>query len=107
MQTYPAKRIAIIIEAPLLSRLTNALDKSDVPGYTVLPVLGGSGHSGPWTREGQVSRAGGMAMVTIIAEADVAERVLEPIFAVVEPHIGVVTISDCEVLRKERFSARK
>ena len=106
MQTYPAKRIEITIEAPLLTRLTNALDRSDVPGYTVLPVLGGSGRSGPWTREGQVSRAGGMACVIIIAEAEVADRALGPIFAVVEQHIGVVAISDCQVLRKERFAAR-
>ena len=36
-QTYPKKRLSIIIEAPYLSRLLEKLDGLDVPGYTVLP----------------------------------------------------------------------
>jgi hypothetical protein len=31
------------------------------------------------------------------------EKLLEHLFDVVERHIGVVTVSDCEVLRAERF----
>ncbi|WP_316015453.1 P-II family nitrogen regulator [Roseobacter sp. HKCCA0434] len=106
MQTHPAKRIEIVIERPLLRRLTAALDSTGLPGYTVLPVWGGSGRSGPWTREGQVSAAGGMACVTIIAEAELAERALEQAFALVERHIGIVSMTDCEVVRPDRFAAR-
>ncbi len=58
MQTHHAKRVEIIIEAPMETRLTAALEKAGVTGFTVLPVLGGSGRSGRWTREGQVGRAG-------------------------------------------------
>ena len=59
MSTHDAKRIEIVIELPLLSTLTDALEAAGVTGYTVLPVLAGSGQSGPWSREGQVSGAGG------------------------------------------------
>ncbi|MBB5516975.1 nitrogen regulatory protein PII [Rubricella aquisinus] len=104
MQTHPAKRIEIIIEAPLLRRLTDALDKADVPGYTVLPVLAGSGKSGPWSREGQVSSAGGMASVTLVTTVERADQVLETAFAVVQPHIGIVSVTDCEVIRPARFA---
>ena len=58
MQTHKAKRVEIIIEAPMEGRLTAALEKAGVTGFTVLPVLGGSGRSGRWTREGQVGRSG-------------------------------------------------
>jgi len=46
MDTKQAKRVEIIIEAPVESRLTDALVEVGVTGFTVLPVLGGSGRSG-------------------------------------------------------------
>ena len=44
-----AKRVEVIIEAPVERRLTDALESAGVTGYTVLPVLGGSGRSGRQT----------------------------------------------------------
>ena len=103
MQTHKAKRVEIIIEAPMERRLTEALIDADITGFTVLPVQGGSGASGAWTREGQVSRAGGMVAVICIVREDRLNRLLEAAFAIVERHIGVVCVTDCEVLRAERF----
>lgn len=103
METHPAKRVAIIIEAPMERRLTEALNEAGVTGYSILPVLGGSGRSGRWSREGQVSRAGGMMQVICIIRPERLEALLEAAFTVVERHIGVVTVSDCQVLRAERF----
>jgi nitrogen regulatory protein PII len=102
MQTHAAKRVEIIIEAPMQTRLTDALTRAGVTGYTVLPVLGGSGRSGEWTREGQVGRAG-MVMVVCLIRADRLDTLLDATFAVVARHIGLVSVSDCEVLRAERF----
>ncbi|NNE53448.1 MAG: transcriptional regulator [Sulfitobacter sp.] len=103
MQTHKAKRVAIIIEAVMESRLTKALNDAGVTGYTILPVLGGSGRSGSWNRAGQVSRASGMVQVVCIIRPDRLDKMLEAAFAVVERHIGVVSIQDCEVVRAERF----
>lgn len=103
MQTHKAKRVEITIESVMETRLTNALIKAGVTGFTVLPVLGGSGKSGQWSREGQVSRAGGMVSVVCIIRPERLDGLLEAAFAVVERHIGVVTVTDCEVLRAERF----
>ena len=44
MQTHAAKRVEIIIEAPMETRLTDALVRAGVTGFTVLPVLGASGY---------------------------------------------------------------
>lgn len=103
MQTHPAKRVEIIIEAPMERRLTKALTEAGVTGFTVLPVLGGSGRSGRWSRDGQVSSAGGMVAVVCILRPEALDTLLEAAFTVVERHIGVVSVTDCEVLRAERF----
>jgi hypothetical protein len=66
-------------------------------------VLGGSGRSGQWSREGQVSSAGGMVACVCIVRPERVDGLLEAAFAVLNRHIGVVSVSDCEVLRAERF----
>ncbi|EEE47364.1 P-II family nitrogen regulator [Roseibium alexandrii] len=103
MEMKQAKRVEITIEAPMETRLTDALDRAGVTGYTILPVLGGSGRSGRWSREGQVSRAGGMVSIICIIRPERLDELLEAAFGVVERHIGVVCVSDCQVLRAERF----
>jgi nitrogen regulatory protein PII len=102
MQTHKAKRVEIIIEAVMERRLTEVLVEAGVSGFTVLPVSGGSGRSGQWTREGQVGRTGMVAVVCLI-RPERLEGLLEAAFRVVNRHIGVVSVTDCEVLRAERF----
>lgn len=103
MKKHEAKRVEIIIEAVMERQLTNALNEVGVTGYTVLPVSGGSGRAGQWSREGQVGRAGGMVAVICLIRPERLDPLLEAAFAVVERHIGVVSVSDTLVLRAERF----
>lgn len=103
MKTHQAKRVEITIEAIMQSRLTDSLQKAGVTGYTVLPVLGGSGRSGDWVRSGEIGRASGMVQVVCIIRPERLDKLLDAAFAVVEKHIGVVTVMDCNVLRAERF----
>lgn len=102
MQTHDAKRVEIIIEAVMERRLTSALRSAEVTGFTVLPVLGGSGRSGHWSREGQVGSMGMVAVVCLI-RPEKLDTLLDAAFSVVERHIGVVSITDTQVLRAERF----
>jgi nitrogen regulatory protein PII len=103
MQTHVAKRVEIIIEAVMEQRLTRVLTDAGVTGYTVLPVHGGSGRSGEWSREGQVGRAGGMVAVICLIRPERLDALLDAAFSVVERHIGVVSVTDCAILRAERF----
>ncbi|MBW4706602.1 transcriptional regulator [Roseobacter sp. YSTF-M11] len=103
MKTHKAKRVEITIEAIMQSRLTEALTKAGVTGFSVLPVRGGSGRSGAWVRAGEIGRASGMVQVICIIRPERLDALLEAAFAVVDRHIGVVSIVDCEVLRAERF----
>jgi len=103
MQTHDAKRVEITIEQVMLHRLTEALESADVTGWSVLPVLGGSGRSGTWSREGQVSRGTGMVQVVCLIRPEKLDALLDAAFAVVKRHIGVVSVTDTQVLRAERF----
>lgn len=103
MEKHKAKRVEIIIETPMCSRLTTALVKAGVTGFTLLPVHGGGGRSGTWSREGEVSTAGGLTMVLCIIREENLDTVLDTAFAIVERHIGVVSVTNCDVLRAERF----
>lgn len=103
MDMHPAKRVEIIVESPMQRRLSQALTEAEITGFTILPVRGGSGRSGPWTREGNVSRAGGMLAFVCIIRPERLDSLLEAAFEVVEQHIGVVSVTDCQVLRAERF----
>jgi len=103
MKTHAAKRVEITIEKVMQKRLTDALQSANVTGYTILPVFGGSGASGEWSRSGQVSRAEGMVQVVSIIQPEKLDALLDAAFGVVERHIGVVCVTDCEVLRAERF----
>lgn len=103
MKTYQAKRVEIIIEAVMESQITRTLTEAGVTGFTLLPVLGGSGRSGHWTREGNVSRAGGMLAVICLIAPERLDTLLEALFPVLDDHIGVVSVTDTQILRAERF----
>ncbi len=103
MQTHLKKRIELIIEMPLLRRVTERFNAAGVSGYSVLPVIAGRGQSGTWSADGQVSDAGQMAAVICIVDEAKLDAVLDVVFAVVSKQIGLVTVADVAVVRPERF----
>ena len=103
MQTYPKKRIEIMVEAPLMNRVLSILDDHEAPGYTVLPALAGRGADGSWHRDGLVGRVGSVILIICIIDKSRADSILEPLFALVSRQIGIVTVCDVEVIRPDHF----
>ena len=103
MKTFPKKRIDIMVEAPLMKRVIALLDEQAVGGYTVLPVHAGRGKTGAWHRDGMVGRAGALVMIFCIIDESRVDEVLEPLFALVSRQIGIVTVSDVQVIRSGHF----
>lgn len=101
--TYPKKRLSIIIEAPFLNRLLDILNRLDVPGYTALPALAGKGSSGAWTRDCLSSDAGRMIQVLVVLDEEKVPAILREVKSVINRQTGIVTLSDVEVLRPELF----
>jgi nitrogen regulatory protein PII len=103
LTTYPKKRIEIVIEAPAIKRLLEVLDQAGVTGYTVVPALAGRGQDGPWRRDDSLNNAGNMVMVICITDGAKADDVLSRAFELVRRYIGIVSVSDIQVVRKEHF----
>lgn len=104
IQTHSKKRLEIIVEAPMLTRLLHRLDQSDVTGYTVLPAIAGKGLSaGSWQSEGLVSDTGRMLLVICIVDPSRIDKVLETAYELVSMQIGIVSVSDVMVVRAEHF----
>ena len=103
MQTYPMKRIEIIIEAPLERRMIEQLDHAGVTGYSVLPVIGGRGLDGVWSAEGQIGDANRMVSIVSITDQAKADKVLRDVFSLLKHQIGIVSMSDVTVVRPEHF----
>ena len=86
-----------------MNRVIAIIDESDAGGYTVLPALAGRGNDGQWHRDGLVGRVGSVVQIFVIIDEDRVDAVLEPLFALVSRQIGIVTVSDVQVVRPDHF----
>ena len=103
MKTATKTRLEIVIEAPVLDRLCRKLDGLELSGYTVMPAVSGRGRNGSWSRKGEISESQRMfVLFAVLDEADLPP-VLEEVYALVSSQIGIVTVSDVEVIRGDHF----
>jgi PII-like signaling protein len=103
MKTHPKKQVRIICEMPILRRLRTLLARSPITGYTILPVIGGAGSEGEWSREGMIGDAGQMVVILVILDQKELDAFLDDIYSVISDQIGIITVSDVEVVRPDRF----
>jgi PII-like signaling protein len=103
MDTTPKKRLEIVIEAPVLDRLCRRLDKLKVSGYTVMPAVSGRGKSGSWSRKGEISESQRMFVLFAVLDEKDLSPVLDEVYALVSSQIGIVTVSNVEVIRADHF----
>ena len=103
MQTTLKKRIEIVIEAPVIDRLRRVLDDKGVSGYTIVPAVAGRGKHGRWNREGEISDTGRMMVLFAIVDPSELDDMLGAVYAVLSRQIGIVSVSDVQVVRDEHF----
>lgn len=103
METHKKKRLEVMIEAPLVNRLTDLLDRNGAKGYTVLPAIAGRGQGGKWSREGQIIQAQQQQVVICIVDEAQSEAIITGIQEMLARYIGILNISDVEVLRDDHF----
>ena len=100
---HQKRRLELIIERMALARACNVLEEAGMPGYTVLGAVAGRGRSTQWQREGDPSSSQEMAVVIAIGDQSRIEQALRDLHRLVDAHIGVLSISDVDVLRPNRF----
>ena len=100
--THRRRKVEIIVEQTLAPSVLRLIDGCGAKGYTVFPTAGGRGNTGG---RGSIHVTGVFDTVMIVAvcEAAVADRILAKAPAIVGPGVGVVWVSDVDVLRAEHF----
>lgn len=102
MQLVSRKKLEIFIEAHALTRVEAMLREVGVNGWSVFTGVEGAGAAGPW-RQGAVEGGGDMHLVMAITNEPAAQRALDWLKTYFTTYRGVVTISDVQVLRPDRF----
>ncbi|MEM9938353.1 MAG: DUF190 domain-containing protein [Pseudomonadota bacterium] len=100
---YQRKRIELIIEKMAYKRAARIFEACGMTGYTVLPALAGYGGGNRWSRDTDISATRDMVVIISIGDVARVTETMSQLEDLLGDHIGVVTVSDVEVLRPERF----
>lgn len=101
IETVIRKRIEILADQALVSRVTGAIDETGITGWTILPVSAGKGREGPW-RDERVTGADKVLVLTI-ASMEKADALAQRLAPILTSHGFLLTMWDIEVIRGERF----
>lgn len=102
IKTFTRKRVEILIDTPLAPRLIQAAAEAGIAGYTLIPVQSGAGRGGSW-RDDRVSGAQAKTIFLTIASEEKASRFVDMLAPHLEDYGMLLTLSDVQVLRGERF----
>ncbi len=102
MEMHARKKIEWIVEESVLPQIIRAIDDLGATGYSVVRHVSGKGHHGERHGAG-VSGVFDNAMIVVITTAETAERLLEETKSLLRDRVGIVYLSDVEVLRAEHF----
>jgi len=101
IETVTRKRIEILTDTALISRVTDAIDRVGITGWTVTPVNSGKGRDGHW-RDERVTGSDKVFVLTVAAK-DKASALAEELAPILTSHSLLLTMWDVEVIRGERF----
>ncbi|WP_299192659.1 transcriptional regulator [uncultured Erythrobacter sp.] len=101
IETVTRKRIEILADKALQSRVTDAIDRAGITGWTITPVSSGKGREGRW-REESVMGTNKVLVLTIAAE-DKAMALAEELAPMLTNFGFILSMWDVQVIRGERF----
>lgn len=95
-------KIEILVDQPLVRRVTEAADRAGVSGYTLLPTLGGKGHGGRWSDD-QLTGAASKVMFWTVTSRDKADALIAALSPLLDSYSLLLTRSQVDVVREARF----
>lgn len=102
MQTHARKKIEIIVDAPLVPRVTALIDRVGATGYTLFQSIGGRGAEGGW-REDQLTGAQQKILIKVIAGDETAGNLVDALGVELERYSCIIYVSTVEVIRAGKF----
>ncbi len=105
---FDKKRLELIIEKPAFKRACRILEGCGVTGYSALPCMAGfslgeSGNGRRWQRGTDISASGDMVLIISIMDVALIDAVTQKLEVLIGMHIGVLSVSDVQVIRKDKF----
>ena len=95
----PCKRIEIVIETPMVPALIAVFKQLDIPGYSLIPEVRGSGDRGV-RRADELSGQSSNSLVLVACDDMVKiERLLEAVRPLLGRSGGICLLSDAQWLR--------
>ena len=91
------KKVSIVVESLKLKKMYNIIHKSKMPGYTIIPDVGGSGQTGRHDIE-EVSDACRNSLITIICTPEEADRLTDEVRPIIQRHGGICFVSNVETI---------
>lgn len=101
IETVIRKRIEILSDTALVRRVTDAIDRAGITGWTITPVQSGKGREGRWREERVLGND--KVLVLTIAPQDKAMVLAEDLAPILSSHGLLLTMWNVEVIRGERF----
>ena len=100
---HKKRRLELIVERMALTRACKILEQANLQGYTVVNAVSGFGGKTHWQSEGDLSTAQDMMVVISIGDEEKIDRALRDLHSLLNRHVGVLSVTDVEVLRPARF----
>ncbi|MBC7136441.1 DUF190 domain-containing protein [Oceanibaculum nanhaiense] len=102
LPTHRKKKVEIVVEVARAPRILRMLTEKGATGYTVVPNLGGKGRRG--MRGGaDVVQVFDNVMIIAVTTEEIARAILTESQSLLKDYVGIVYMSDVEVVRDEHF----
>jgi hypothetical protein len=101
-ETIIRRRIEVLADEPLIPAIERIAASAGIQHYTLMPALGGMGHSGRW-RGDQISVATAKVMLMAVTTEEGASRLADQLAPLLATHHLMLLISNVEVIRASHF----
>ena len=97
-----ARRLEVLVDGPLLRRVTAAADAAGVTNYRLMPTIGGRGPHGQWHADHLTDATDKVVFVTILPP-DRADALVAALSPLLDDFDLILTVGDVDVVRGEVF----
>ncbi len=101
-QIVQRRRIEVLVDRPLTPLIVEAAKQAGITGYSLLSVMGGAGHNGPWSDD-EISGARAKLIFLTVASQEKTDRLVEFLAPLLDSHGLVLFIGTVDVIRGARY----
>ena len=103
VETVIRKKIEVLVDMPLLSRIEKIAAEAGIRIFVVLPTRGGATEAGRWYDDRVTGGAGTRVLFSAVTTTEKAAAFVGKLEPLLDTYGIIVTRSDVEVIRSEKF----